>query len=82
MSLDDISASLDGIRQALEASGFTLELDQPETSMLTVTVRPGPEACHECLVPKPTFKHIVLDSIGPEVAAPLAVTVRYPVDLA
>jgi hypothetical protein len=82
VNLEKISASLADIRQALEASGFNLELDQPADSALTVTVRPGPEACHECLVPKPTFKRIVLDSIGAVTAAPTAVTVRYPADLA
>ncbi|MCW2896226.1 MAG: hypothetical protein JWO75_5715 [Actinomycetia bacterium] len=82
MSLEQISASLDDIRQALEASGFNLELDQPGDRSLTVTVRPGPEACHECLVPKPTFKRIVLDSIGTVTPAPPSVTVRYPADLA
>jgi hypothetical protein len=81
MNLEKISASLTDIRLALEESGFNLELDQPEDSTLMVTVRPGPEACHECLVPKPTFKRIVLDSIAAVPAAPTAVTVRYPVDL-
>jgi hypothetical protein len=81
VNLEEISHSLAPIRQSLEESGFNLDVDQPESGMVMVTVRPGPDACHECLVPKPTFKRMLLDSIGPGLEAPSTLTVRYPVDL-
>jgi hypothetical protein len=82
MNLDAITASLDAVRKSLEASGFNLELEEPENARLTVTVRPGPDACAECLVPKPTFKRIILDNIGSAELPPSAVVIRYPADLA
>ena len=81
MNLEEISVSLDAVRQTLEASGFELELDEPEEQKLQVTVRPGPEACPECLVPKSMFKRIVIDSLGTAGAAQPSVSIRYPVDL-
>lgn len=82
MSLEVIAASLDSVRQSLEASGFDLELDEPESAKLVVTVRPGPDACHDCLVPKPMFKQMILDNIGSSVSPAPSVVIRYPRDLA
>jgi hypothetical protein len=82
MNLEAITASLDAVRQTLEASGFNLEIEEPETAKLTVTVRPGPDACPECLVPKSMFKRIILDNLGSAKLSPSSVVVRYPVDLA
>jgi hypothetical protein len=82
MNLEAIAASLDDVRKSLEASGFNLEVEEPETSRLTVTVRPGPDACAECLVPKSMFKRIILDNLGSAELSPSSVVVRYPADLA
>jgi hypothetical protein len=82
MNLDAITASLDAVRKSLAASGFDLEIEEPESARLTVTVRPGPDACAECLVPKSMFKRIILDNIGSAELSPSALVVRYPADLA
>ncbi len=81
MNLAAISASLEELRQGLVASGFDLELEEGDVEELTVTVRPGPDACTECLVPKSMFRRIILDSIGQTEASPPAVVVQYPSDI-
>jgi hypothetical protein len=51
------------ISQALESDGYNVavELDGGE---VTVRVSAGPDACAECLVPKPLMRELVLQALG------------------
>lgn len=51
------------IRQALEADGYLLGLDQ-RLDRLVARISATPEACEDCLVPKPVMLAMIEQALG------------------
>lgn len=66
--------SLAGIRTALNADGYELALDDDDPVVIRIVA--GPEACEECLVPKPLMSSMI-EAVAP---AGTAWRLQYPTD--
>jgi hypothetical protein len=55
MTVDAITveAALAGLRRGLQADGYDLVVETVSEGVARVRVTAGPNACEECLVPKP-----------------------------
>jgi hypothetical protein len=56
-------AGLQGLRSALEADGYTLDVRE-RGDRLDARVGATPEACADCLVPKPVFRAMLQRALG------------------
>ncbi len=67
-------AGLRTLRAALEADGYLLEVSE-EGERLRARISAGPDACEDCLVPKPALRAMLQQALGvPE----QSVDLRYP----
>lgn len=67
-------AGLRTLRTALEADGYLLDVSE-EAGRLDARVSAGPEACEDCLVPKPVMIAMLRQALGvPE----QSIDLRYP----
>ncbi|GAA1332756.1 hypothetical protein [Pseudonocardia xinjiangensis] len=74
MTIDD--TALAGLRATLAADDYAMEV-RPHGPGVQVQISAGPEACADCLVPKPIMRSILHTALGvPEEAIELA----YPGD--
>jgi hypothetical protein len=69
-------SAVGGLRASLEADGYELAVSQEGQAVKAVVVA-GPDACADCLVPKPLFASILAASLGVDEAD---VDVTYPGD--
>jgi hypothetical protein len=51
------------ITEALESDGYNVAVEM-DRGAVTVRVSAGPDACAECLVPKPLMSELVLQALG------------------
>ncbi len=72
-----VREALEGLRQSFVADGYDLLVEDLKEDRVTLAVTAGPEACEECLVPKPVMQGIILETLKsvPEVRR---VDLRYP----
>ena len=70
VNVDDVSAALGYIRTMLASDGYHFKIEVGGSSVC-LTVEATPDACKECLVPKPTFSAIILEALK-EGGVPLA----------
>lgn len=76
MQIDE--AALDGVRGTLAADGYRLTTN-PTGSGIEVRITAGPDACADCLVPKPLMRGVLRSALGvPE----HEITLIYPADAA
>lgn len=75
-----IDRLLDGLREGFQADGYDLKVDAAGADHAAVSVLAGPEACEECLVPKPIVEGMLLKALGP--GGIRSVSLRYPEDAA
>lgn len=69
-------AALTRIRNTLAADGYHLTAT-PTATGVEVRITAGPDACDDCLVPKPLMRAMLHDALGvPE----STITVHYPTD--
>jgi hypothetical protein len=74
MSIDE--SALSGLRSTLEADDYRMEVGEYGSSV-EVTITAGPDACADCLVPKPIMRNILHAALGvPEDS----IVLRYPAD--
>ncbi|GAA0899176.1 hypothetical protein [Pseudonocardia zijingensis] len=74
MSIDE--SALSGLRSTLEADDYRMAVSESGSS-IEVTITAGPDACEECLVPKPLMRNILHAALGvPEDD----ITLVYPAD--
>lgn len=74
MSIDE--NALAGLRSTLEADNYSMAVSESGSSV-EVTITAGPDACDDCLVPKPIMRNILHAALGvPEDAIVLV----YPAD--
>ena len=79
----DLSAADQAIsetRRSLEASGFGVVCAH-DGEVLTVSLSAGPDACAECLVPRPVLEAIVGRELAERGVAVAGVRVIYPAGL-
>ena len=74
MSIDQ--AQLDQLKQTLEADDYRLDVDVQGDSA-DVAVVAGPNACEECLVPKPLMQSMLAPVLGVQ---PESIRLVYPAD--
>ena len=55
MDEGSVETALDDFRRAMEADGYTMVVDVLGSGSLRVIITAGPQACEECLVPKPVM---------------------------
>jgi hypothetical protein len=68
--------ALSGLRSTLEADDYRMAVTEAGDSV-EVTITAGPEACADCLVPKPIMRNILHAALGvPE----RSIVLRYPAD--
>jgi hypothetical protein len=74
-----IEAALSGLRIGYEADGYSLQVEGVSSDrVVKVRIAAGPNACEECLVPKPIATGTIKGSLQ---GLPVAdVEVAYPTD--
>jgi hypothetical protein len=75
-STDDVVVSLTGIKSALNADGYDLEVAPATAEKYEIRITAGPDACAECLIPK----SIMSDMIGAVAPQGVSWDLRYPTD--
>jgi hypothetical protein len=72
-------SALAGLRATLAADDYAMEVGEAEGRGVEVRITAGPQACDECLVPKPIMRSILHRALAvPEEA----ITLVYPGDAA
>jgi hypothetical protein len=61
MTIDESAVA--GLRATLAADDYAMEL-QPVGAGVQVQITAGPQACAECLVPKPIMRSILQGALG------------------
>jgi hypothetical protein len=74
MSIDE--AQLGQLKQTLQADDYRLDVDV-EGDAATVAIVAGPDACEECLVPKPLMQSMLAPVLGVQ---PESIRLIYPTD--
>jgi hypothetical protein len=70
--------ALAGIRAMLAADGYDMSLRALGADTLAVDIQAGPDACAECLVPKPIMSGILRDALGS--VGPAEIRLCYPAE--
>jgi hypothetical protein len=58
-----VDAALADLRAMLQADGFELQWEQ-QADAVEVRIAAGPEACDECLVPRPMLETMIGDALS------------------
>ncbi len=74
-----LAERLSSIREGLAADGYDLDVEIADDGSVAVRVSAGPDACEDCLVPKPIFHDLVTAPLA-DLVDPATVSVHYPVD--
>jgi hypothetical protein len=64
MDKGSVETALDDFRRAMEADGYTMVVDDLDSGSLRVTITAGPQACEDCLVPKPVMLTLLRQSLA------------------
>lgn len=75
--MGDLQIALEPIATTLEADGYRLETTQVEGRLL-VQIAAGPDACEDCLVPKPMMQAMIANTLAGLGVAPGMIDLRYP----
>jgi hypothetical protein len=77
--VNTVSQALTPLRTGVQADGYDLEVRSVENGVAHVLVVAGPNACKECLVPKPIMAGTIKMSLRslPEITR---VELTYPLD--
>ena len=75
MSIDQ--AQLDQLKQTLQADDYRMDVDVQGESA-NVAIIAGPDACEECLVPKPLMQSMLAPVLGVQ---PESIRLTYPTDV-
>ena len=77
--IETVRAALAPLRAGYEADGYELHVDQVESGVARVRIAAGPDACEECLVPKPITLGILRRSLK-DVPDLTGIELIYPTD--
>ena len=65
MSDTALDGALQGFRDMLASDGYELRWSLSSPGRVVVQILAGPDACAECLVPRPLMEAIMSDALGP-----------------
>jgi hypothetical protein len=68
---------LQAIQTSLEADGYVMEVTEDDGGRVDVRISATPEACEDCLVPKPLMRGILGQALG---VAEESIDLTYPVE--
>jgi hypothetical protein len=79
---DSVAGLLRDVSEMLSFDGYEL-LVSASASELEVDIAAGPDACEDCLVPKPLMEQIIREALakGDPTWLDSPIVVRYPADL-
>jgi hypothetical protein len=60
-----LDGALQGFRDMLASDGYELRWSLSSPGRVVVQILAGPDACAECLVPRPLMEAIMSDALGP-----------------
>jgi hypothetical protein len=60
-----ITNALASLGTMLEADGYRLALSEEGPAILVARIEAGPDACEDCLVPKPMMRRYFEDALAP-----------------
>ena len=72
-------SALEPFSSGLAADGYSLTVSRVEGAGLQVEIVAGPDACKDCLIPKPMFTGMLSDRLAAEGVAFSELTLVYPV---
>lgn len=77
--LPAVEAALAGLRSGYEADGYDLVVEAVNAGVVAVRISAGPDACADCLVPRPIAIGTIQASLAgfPEITG---VTLTYPAE--
>lgn len=79
--IETVAAALAPIRDTLQADGYDIQVDRLNAGTLSVSILAGPDACPDCLVPKPIMEtHVLRMVTGAGLRGVRSVRVEYPDD--
>ncbi|HMG41319.1 MAG TPA: hypothetical protein VK611_08315 [Acidimicrobiales bacterium] len=76
----DLRTALGTIESMLDADGYGLTVDQPDPGSVQLTIDARPDACEDCLVPKPLMSSIIQSTLETAGLGGLAIELVYPTD--
>ena len=65
MSDTALDGALQGFRDMLAGDGYQLRWSLSGPDRVVVQILAGPDACADCLVPRPLMEAIMSDALGP-----------------
>ena len=65
MSDTALDGALQGFRDMLAGDGYELRWSLSSPDRVVVQILAGPDACADCLVPRPLMEAIMSDALGP-----------------
>ena len=65
MSDTALDGALQGFRDMLASDGYELRWSLSSPDRVVVQILAGPDACADCLVPRPLMEAIMSDALGP-----------------
>ncbi len=75
--MGELQNALEPIATTLGADGYLLETVEEEGRIL-VRIAAGPDACEDCLVPKPMMRAMIADTLARHGVAPEVIELSYP----
>jgi hypothetical protein len=64
MSTEQVDVALRGLRDTLEADGYSLEWSMEEPNQIAIRVLAGADACADCLVPAEMMRAILSNALA------------------
>ena len=61
----DLHGALQGFRDMLASDGYTLSWSVTDHNGVVVRIAAGPDACADCLVPRPVMETIMSNALEP-----------------
>jgi hypothetical protein len=74
-----VEQALTGLSASVVADGYELRVHGVDGDRVQVSIKAGPDACEECLVPRSLMEHMILASLK-AIPTVLGVDLRYPTD--
>jgi hypothetical protein len=78
LTAEVVAECLEPLSAALTADGYQLIVDRLADGPFLLRIEAGPEACEECLIPRPLMEDLIQDAFRQRLPQPPEVDLRYP----
>jgi hypothetical protein len=78
LTIAAVAECLEPLSTALTADGYQLIVDRPADGPFLLRIEAGPEACEECLIPRPLMEDLIQDAFRQGLPQAPEVELRYP----